>query len=264
MKISVVTPTFDRRLLVTRSINSSLDYFSKDFLPNNFEIVVIDDCSNDGSYEYIYDKYKQDIITGKLKLIHLSDNIGVTGAKNKGAQEASGEWLVFMDSDDYFDLGSRAKFIEELKAHKDYDILLFRCKNQDGLLIGLPRSPNKIDIKELLNQGTPGECLPVIKKHVINKIPYKSFLRGGEALTYLEMLNQGYKAYISDLVVRIYDDSSEDRLCTKNQLQKRAKQLVQFNLLKLKFIKHMTTKTFTKTITRIFFYTFAYLKNKLQ
>lgn len=260
MKISVITPTYNRKSKVIRSIDSSFESF-----PDNskVEVIVIDDCSTDGSFEYLHNKYKQNIKSRKLKLIRLPENIGVTGAKNEGIKHALGDWLIFMDSDDYFDISSINDLLEEINRLASYDILLFRCRTQDGSLMGEPKAASEIKIKELLNQGTPSECLLVIKRHVINKIPYKGFLRGGEALTYLEILDQGYKAYISDLVVRVYDDSGDDRLCTKNLLHKRAKQLLQFNLLKLRFIKHMTAKTFTKTTARILFYTFIYLKKKL-
>lgn len=257
-KISIITPTFNRCEKVTRSIDSSLQ-FSYKFTK---EIIIIDDCSTDNTISHLEKIYQSHIHKKELHIISLTSNIGVTGAKNKGVENASGEWLVFMDSDDYFDLNSSDQFLEELNKCKNYDILFFRCRKQDQTLIGSPKAASEIVINELLNQGTPGECLPVIRKNVISKIPYKTYLRGGEAITYLEILNQGYKAYISDLIVRVYDDSGDDRLCTKKQLNKRAKQLIQFNLLKLKFVKYMTIKTFLNTIARVLFYSYLQLKNK--
>ena len=88
MKISVVIPTFNRISLVARAIDSVL----KQSL-NPYEIIVVDDGSEDGTSEMIQNKYKS------IKLIQQQNN-GVSAARNKGIEHAKGVWIGLLDSDD--------------------------------------------------------------------------------------------------------------------------------------------------------------------
>ena len=88
MKISVVIPTFNRIRLVARAIDSVL----KQSL-NPYEIIVVDDGSDDGTSEMIQNKYKS------IKLIQ-QQNDGVSAARNKGIEHAKGDWIGLLDSDD--------------------------------------------------------------------------------------------------------------------------------------------------------------------
>ena len=88
MKISVVIPTFNRISLVARAIDSVL----KQSL-NPYEIIVVDDGSDDGTSEMIQNKYKS------IKLIQQQNN-GVSAARNKGIKHAKGDWIGLLDSDD--------------------------------------------------------------------------------------------------------------------------------------------------------------------
>ena len=88
MKISVVIPTFNRISLVARAIDSVL----KQSL-NPYEIIVVDDGSEDGTSEMIQNKYNS------IKLIRQQNN-GVSAARNKGIEHAKGDWIGLLDSDD--------------------------------------------------------------------------------------------------------------------------------------------------------------------
>ena len=88
MKISVVIPTFNRISLVARAIDSVL----KQSL-NPYEIIVVDDGSDDGTSEMIQNKYKS------IKLIQQQNN-GVSAARNNGIKHAKGDWIALLDSDD--------------------------------------------------------------------------------------------------------------------------------------------------------------------
>lgn len=63
----------------------------------NFEIIVCDDCSNDGSWKHLCDNYSSD---KRLKLIHNEKNLGVAATRNKIIDAARGEYITFFDDDD--------------------------------------------------------------------------------------------------------------------------------------------------------------------
>lgn len=91
MKVSVVVPVYNKKKYIKRCINSLVNQnFSE------YEIIIVDDGSSDGS-SIICDEYrKYDFI----QVIHTK-NMGRVHARKIGVQHATGEYLTFVDSDDY-------------------------------------------------------------------------------------------------------------------------------------------------------------------
>lgn len=93
IKISVVVPIYNSKEYINRCIDSLIN--QKNF--KDYEIILIDDGSCDGS-EKICDEYVQNY--KNIKVFHKR-NEGVSKARNKGIVEAKGEYITFVDSDDY-------------------------------------------------------------------------------------------------------------------------------------------------------------------
>lgn len=249
--ISVITPTYNRFRVITRSIESSLIVISK----IGGELIIVDDCSSDDTLIYLKAKYYDLIEAGLIKVFSLGENIGVTGAKNFGAKHAKFEWVVFMDSDDSFLPDVANNFFSELKRLDNFDLIFFRCIDMyTKELIGADEEGFELKFEELLNNGTPGECLPVVRRDAIYQFPYPTELRCCESLAYKEMLSHGKRAYVSNLVVREYDASGDDRLSTFRSRMKRAHKLQFYFKNDLKYLNFMTIKIRIYTIFRYFFY----------
>lgn len=92
MKISAIVPVYNTEDLVGRCIESIL---SQSFL--DWELILIDDGSKDGSLSVLKSYEMND---SRIKVIH-QDNSGPGLARNRGIKEATGEYVVFIDSDDY-------------------------------------------------------------------------------------------------------------------------------------------------------------------
>lgn len=107
--VSVVVPSFNRRATIERCITSVLNQTYQ-----NLEIVVVDDGSTDATVDII-----SSIADRRIKLIILERNCGAQAARNRGIQEAKGEWIAFQDSDDEWLPEKLEKQIEALK-HNDY------------------------------------------------------------------------------------------------------------------------------------------------
>jgi glycosyltransferase involved in cell wall biosynthesis len=89
MSVSALIPAFNRRDYLPRAIDSVLaQTVAVD------EIVVVDDGSTDGSADFIEARY------GNRVRVVRQTNTGVAGARHRGIQEARGEWIAFLDSDD--------------------------------------------------------------------------------------------------------------------------------------------------------------------
>ena len=98
--ISIITPVFNREKSVIDSVKSSLNFLDK--CDRVGEIIIVDDASTDNSCSVINDTFDQQITSKLIRLIVLKKNLGPTGAKQIGAENAVGNWLIFMDSDDLF------------------------------------------------------------------------------------------------------------------------------------------------------------------
>jgi glycosyltransferase involved in cell wall biosynthesis len=89
MTVSAIIPTYNRHGYIRRAIDSIL----AQTLPVD-EIIVVDDGSTDGTAEAVTEWFGD-----RVRLIRQK-NTGVSGARHRGIQEARGEWIAFLDSDD--------------------------------------------------------------------------------------------------------------------------------------------------------------------
>lgn len=101
MMFSVIVPLYNKVGYVKTAIQSIIDQTY-----SNFEAIIVDDGSTDGSAELV-----EELIYGcdNFKLIHQS-NVGVAAARNIGVAESNGEYLCFLDADDWWE----SSFLEEM------------------------------------------------------------------------------------------------------------------------------------------------------
>jgi glycosyltransferase involved in cell wall biosynthesis len=86
--VSVIIPTYNRFHMLCEAIDSVLAQTDSDY-----ELIVVDDGSTDKTGTI------QELYKGKLHYIY-QENSGASAARNRGAVEARGEWIAFLDSDD--------------------------------------------------------------------------------------------------------------------------------------------------------------------
>src|SRR5215472_13795712 len=91
-KVSVIIPTYNRADKVRKGIDSALAQTLSEL-----EVIVVDDGSEDGTGMILSEIY------GKRIRYYFQSNQGVSAARNRGIQEARGEWIAFLDSDDCWD-----------------------------------------------------------------------------------------------------------------------------------------------------------------
>lgn len=92
--LSVVVPVFNRRELVLRAIDSVL---AQDGASER-EVIVVDDGSTDGTAEAVAERFGGD---SRVRIVR-SNHAGASAARNLGLQNASGDLLCFLDSDDFW------------------------------------------------------------------------------------------------------------------------------------------------------------------
>ena len=110
--ISVVIPTFNREDLIKDAINTVLEQVYQ-----NFEIIIIDDGSTDNTSEVV-----KSFDDARIKYIY-QENAGISKARNKGIEDASGEYIAFLDSDDLWHPEKLEKQVSVLDKDPDVDLL---------------------------------------------------------------------------------------------------------------------------------------------
>lgn len=104
--VSVIIPTYNRAQFLGETIQSVLDQTYTDY-----EIIIVDDGSTDNTRDVI-----AQFDTPKLRYIY-QENQGVSAARNNGIQQARGEYIAFLDSDDVFLPQRLEKCINYLQQH---------------------------------------------------------------------------------------------------------------------------------------------------
>lgn len=117
IKYSFVIPVYQTKKYLSMCVDSLLNQSYK-----NFEIILVDDGSDDGSSD-LCDKYLK--IDNRIKTIHKSNN-GQGAARNDGVSLSQGEYIIFIDSDDWWDDNTALEKIDKLT--NETDVVVFDIK----------------------------------------------------------------------------------------------------------------------------------------
>ncbi len=96
LKVSIIIPVYNTEKYLTKCLDSVLGQTLKDI-----EVICVNDCSTDGSLTVLQEYAAKD---SRVRIINFEENRGVSVARNVGINEAQGEYLGFIDSDDFIDL----------------------------------------------------------------------------------------------------------------------------------------------------------------
>ena len=193
--VSVIIPVYNSSKYLRECIDSVLKQTYK-----NLEIIIIDDRSTDDSVDII-NSYKDK----RIKFIKLKKNSGVSICRNKGIDLATGEYITFIDSDDYWDIDKikkQVKFIEKNDYTFIYSNYAF-LKNGKKHITHVPKS---ITYKEALKNTTIFTSTVMFNmKHLKKKDIYMPIIkRGQDTATWWKILRNGVTAYGMDDVLSIY------------------------------------------------------------
>lgn len=126
-KVSIILPTYNRKNTLIEAMESVLSQTFSDF-----ELIVIDDGSDDGTSDIMHDF----LTDSRVKYLYQK-NKGRSSARNKGLNEASGEYITFLDSDDIYEPRKLEAQVNVLDQNSDYDLVycLFSFMKYDGEML---------------------------------------------------------------------------------------------------------------------------------
>ena len=120
-KVSVILPVYNSQKYIAKTIDSILNQNY-----NNYELIIIDDGSTDGSLD-ICSKYLEK--NNNIKILEQK-NSGVSRARNKGIEKATGKYIMFIDSDDCYEPDCIKTMVNYMK-NKKVDLVSCSYSNFD-------------------------------------------------------------------------------------------------------------------------------------
>lgn len=173
MKFSVIVPVYNVEKYLHKCVDSILDQNFKDF-----ELILVDDGSTDNSPQICDEYEKKD---DRVKVIH-KENGGASSARNVGITEAKGDYLLFIDSDDYWHTNLTLDKILKLIDKYQADIVQFGASElfqMDNVLhLGKQRNLDKfngLNTKEIISDlvsieqlSISASTMSISRKFVVN------------------------------------------------------------------------------------------------
>lgn len=144
MTISVVIPVYNSQGTILRALGSVA---RQSYEP--LEVIVVNDSSTDGSSVLVRDFFSNQQFSFRHKLIDLPINAGPGRARNVGAMAANGEFLAFLDADDYWKPWHLEIAVDALKKNQNQKVVI----NQKPMLEGVN---NDVSAKTRIRQTAIG------------------------------------------------------------------------------------------------------------
>jgi glycosyltransferase involved in cell wall biosynthesis len=218
--ISVILSTYNRAWCIERAINSVLCQSYK-----NFELIIVNDGSTDDTQTLLQKKHYLD--NNLIKYVHLEKNKGMGYARNIGFDNASGDLLLNLDSDDEFVANAFQVISDDYYLLEDSSLggLIYRRVDHRGVFTGnFPAGVSRLSyIDFIVNKKITGDFVPVFKRDLIKKHNFRyDDIKGGFPFLFTLSIFRLYDVITHDKVLYIYHEESKDRSTGGGQFVRRA------------------------------------------
>lgn len=184
--VSIIIPTYNCVNEVEKCIQSVLNQSY-----DNIEIIIIDDCSSDGTQERIKNLHDKN----KIKTFYNSTNKGVSYSRNRGIKEASGKYIMFLDGDDFLEENTIEETLNFAKENnleivkfnfvKDiYGISVYNKSVYEHRKIIRDNDFKDIYYKMIKGYAFSSCCFQLIKSSILKNIRFKEDLTYGEDMLF--------------------------------------------------------------------------------
>lgn len=189
--VSIITPVYNAERFLADTISSvqAQTY-------TNWELLLVNDCSADGSVALIK-KYQKD--DERIKLIHMKQNSGAALSRNAGTDRARGRYLAFLDADD---LWQKNKLKKQIAFMQRYDHIFtytdYEFADERGISTGKRVSvPASITYKQALKNHIIWTSTVMLDLAKIDKevVSMPNVRRGQDAATWWKILRSIGAAY---------------------------------------------------------------------
>lgn len=214
--VSIIVPVYNIEKYISKCIESVLSQTFKDW-----ELILVDDGSTDNSGK-ICDEYA--LKDNRIKVIH-KENEGVTATRDKGVKEAQGEFLFFIDGDDYITDNALELLINKQKEN-DADLVKGNISqvHPDGEIIttmNYSHEPLTITGEDFIEYiiGKYFWCLAgtLVKKNLLNNIFIPSITSGEDLIYLLQIAYKSKTCHIFNEIIYYYVRHESSRTITDSK-----------------------------------------------
>jgi glycosyltransferase involved in cell wall biosynthesis len=243
--ISIVTPVFNSSKFISETIESVLAQTYQ-----NWEMIIVDDCSTDETFEIVLKYAKKD---QRVLVFRMEYNSGSALCRNKAIELSQGMYLAFLDSDDLWKpekLEKQLQFMQENDC--DFSFTEYEHIDEEGKLLGIKaRTIKKLTYQKLLVHCFVGCMTVMYRQDINNKIYGYNILKRNDYALFLRVMK------ISKNAMGISEILAKYRI-RKNSLSRNKLKLIKYNFIVLHKFEHINVifscfYLFTNIIIKIFF-----------
>lgn len=225
--ISIIIPAWNAERTIESAIGSVMRQTE-----TNWELIVLEDHSEDGTYEKI-----RRIAAGdnRIRIYRNQRNLGVSQTRNRGVKLARGQWIAFLDSDDMWRRDKLEKQLRLMEEKEDADLIFTgsvfmrewdkrtpqSCRQRGGFILSYyQKVPERIRYQELLKQNLISCSSVVVRRELLIQYPMKEGAIHEDYATWLQILRAGGKAYGVNEPLLVYRISEKSRSGDKRRAAK--------------------------------------------
>ena len=194
--ITIITPAYNCKKTIKFTYDSVIAQTFSDW-----EWIIIDDCSKDGSFSYIKELTKNQ---NRVIVLQTSINSGTSVARNIGLKHASGKYITFLDSDDLLDSNYLENQLDFIKENGPLISAGYRRKAKHTCTDFLV--PDEVDYKLAL-KGNPLSCLTTMyDRSVVGELYFpEDLMKCEDYVFWLTILKTGIVAKGNPNVLATYN-----------------------------------------------------------
>ena len=187
--VSIITPSYNSVRYISECVESVLAQTY-----TSWEMIIVDDCSEDDSKQLITALSSNDI---RIKTIFLDSNIGAAEARNIALAKAKGEYIAFLDSDDLWEpykLERQISFMN--KNNIAFSYTTYQSISEDGLnVINIIKAPKEMTYYSYLKNTIIGCLTVIINREKVGYFEMPNVRSSHDMALWLLILKRGFSAY---------------------------------------------------------------------
>ena len=189
--VSIITPVYNCEKLLSKTIDCVINQTYK-----NWEMILVDDCTQDNSAQIIKKYIKKD---KRIRYFKLNVNSGAAVARNKALKESKGRFIAYLDADDLWENDKLEKQVRFMLNNKyaftctDYEKIDEEGKSLNKII----KIPKKINYNQYLRNTIIQTVGVMVDTNITGKevLEMPNIRRRQDAATWCQLLKAGYDCY---------------------------------------------------------------------
>ena len=227
ISFTIITPVYNRSDCIEECIESVIN--------QNYEAVehwIVDDGSTDSTYDIIKEYAAQ---YPTIRHYRFDKNRGVNAARNYAIKNSSNDFIIFLDSDDYFVENALNTINDTILAHPEYRHYLFA---QNDMIVAynqnriLKEAIAEITFSDFLTEKITGDFAHVMASSLIRPFPFDEEFRIYESLNFCRIFKAGGKLLFVKKIVVNRDRGRSDSVTKETRLNNKSALNNQYSVLR--------------------------------